>query len=130
REKAKSDLKAQQELQKLDAGSDGNFVKNFPDNFKLEDLMRIQEVAGAKKANHDKKDELDPDKMLLLDVDKKQIELEKDSGVRQDPYSLTLGKVAEATPILKMYKDKEKNKVHPFMQEEFDDLVGKLLEEA
>lgn len=129
RDKAKSDLKAQQELEKLDPGTDQNFVKNFPDNFKLEDLMRIQEVAGTKKRTLDKEDK-DLDSMFLLDVDKKRIELDKDSGVRQDPYSLTLGKVAEPTPILKMYKDKEGNKVQPFMQEQFDDLVGKLLEEA
>src|SRR5436190_3695571 len=31
---------------------------------------------------------------------------------------------------MKMYKDKENNVVKPFVQEEFDDLVGKLLDET
>ncbi len=49
---------------------------------------------------------------------------------RQDPYSLKLGSVAEKTAILTLPRDKEKNAVKPFIQEKFDDLVGKLLDEA
>ena len=68
-------------------------MKDYPDNLKLEDLMRIQDVVGAKKPKGDANEEPDFKSSPLLDVDRKQIELEKDSGVRQDPYTLKLGKV-------------------------------------
>ena len=132
REKAKSDLEAQKELEKLQPGSSENFVKNFPDGFKLEDTVRIWEVAGRKKAPGDGKEEPDFKKSQLADFyDKNKIELKQDSGVRQDTSTLTLGKVAEKTAHLPFIPtDKGKNKVQPFIQEKFDDLVGKLLEEA
>jgi hypothetical protein len=128
--KLKSDLDAQKELDKLPPGTAEAFLKEFPENLKLEDLMRIQDIAGAKKRT-DKNASEEPDfkNQPLLDVDRSQIELKEDSGVRQDPYSLKLGSVAEKTPILKMYKDKD-NVVKPFVQEKFDDLVGKLLDET
>src|SRR5439155_12861702 len=49
RDKAKSDLAAQKELEKLTPGSPDVLVKDFPDDLKLEDLLRVREVAGAKK---------------------------------------------------------------------------------
>ena len=130
KDRAKSDLKAQQEIEKLKPGSNENYVKDYPDHFKVEDLMRFWEVAGARRKNPDGKDDdlaKEPD---LLHVDPKQITLDKDSGVRQDPYTLKLGNVPEKTPKLKMYDAKDKNKVQSFIQEKFDDLVGKLLDEA
>lgn len=129
KEKAKSDLEAQKELEKLPPGTAEAMVKDFPDGFKVEDLLRIQEVAG-KKQGAGKGDEPDFKNAPLYDVDKKSIELDKDSGVRQDPYTLKLGTVAEKTAVLMLPRDKEKNAVKPFIQEKFDDLVGKLLEEA
>jgi hypothetical protein len=132
KEKAKSELAAQKELEKLQPGSSENFVKDFPDGFKLEDTVRIWEVAGRKKAPGDGKEEPDFKKSQLADFyDKARIELKEDSGVRQDTSTLTLGKVAEKTaPLPFIPTNKEKNKVKPFIQEQFDDLVGKLLEEA
>ncbi len=98
---------------------------------KLEDLMRIQDVLGAKKRKDDGvQEELDLKSLPLVDVDRNKIELKQDSGVRQDPYTLKLGTVPEKTPILKLPKDQKENAVKPFIQEKFDDLVGKLLDET
>jgi hypothetical protein len=130
KEKAKSDLEAQKELEKLAPGGSEAFLKDYPENFKVEDLLRLREVAGAKKSAKRDDEEKNLDDLIVLEVDPKAIERETDSGVRQDPYSLLLGKQAEPTPFMKMYKGKDKNKVQPFIQEKFDDLVGKLLEEA
>jgi hypothetical protein len=129
--KLKSDLEAQKEFEKLVPGSAEAFLKDFPENLKLEDLMRIRDVVGAKKRT-DKNPNEEPDykSSPLVDVDRNQIELKEDSGVRQDPYSLKLGTVAEKTPILKLPKDQKENAVKPFIQEKFDDLVGKLLDET
>ena len=130
KEKLKSDLEAQKEIEKLAPGTAEAFLKDFPDKLKLEDLMRIRDVANAKKRT-DKNPNEEPNykDSPLLDVDRKQIELKEDSGVRQDPYTLKLGTTAEKTPIMKLYKDKD-NVVKPFVQEKFDDLVGKLLDET
>jgi hypothetical protein len=129
KEKAKSDLKAQQELEKLEAGSAQAFLKDYPDKLKLGDLMRIRDVVGAqKRTDKNAREEPDLKDQFQLDVENSRIELKEDSGVRQDPYSLKLGKIAEKTPVLKMYKNRKENVVKPFVQESFDDLVGKLLE--
>jgi hypothetical protein len=128
KDRAKSDVQAQKELEQLVPGSADNYVKDF-EEIKLEDLMRIREVVGAKKGQGNK-DELDFSKVNYDEVDRKIIELEKDSGVRQDPYALTLGKQAEKESVMDLYKGKDRNKVKPFLQEKFDDLVGKLLEET
>jgi hypothetical protein len=131
KEKAKSNVAAQKELEKLQPGSSEAFVKDFPDGFKVEDMVRVWEVAGRKKGPGDGKDEPEFKKTQLMDYDRNRIELKEDSGVRQDPYSLTLAKQPGKTvPLKYIPTDKEKNKVKPFIQEDFDDLVGKLLEEA
>ncbi len=133
KEKLKSDVEAQKELEKLAPGTTEAFLRDYPDKLKLEDLMRIRDVVGAKKKNgKDGKDDGEPDykNAPLVDVDRNAIELKKDSGVRQDPYTLKLGTTSEKTPILNLPKDKEPNTVQPFVQEKFDDLVGKLLDEA
>jgi hypothetical protein len=129
KEKMKSDLQAQKELEKLAPGTADAFLKDFTGLLTIEDLMRIQDVVGSVKSKGSG-EQPDFKNSPLLEVDRKTIELDKDSGVRQDPYTLKLGKVAEKTPILKMYKGDEGNKVKPFVQEKFDDLVGKLLDET
>jgi hypothetical protein len=129
KERAKSDLQAQKELEKLAPGSADSLVKDFPENMKLEDLMRLREVAGAKKGLGNT-EELDFSKTVYDEVDRKVIELQKDSGVRQDPYILQLGKEPEKESVMPLYKGKDRNAVKPFIQEKFDDLVGKLLDET
>jgi hypothetical protein len=129
KQRAKSDLQAQKELEQLAAGSADSHVTDFPADLKLEDLLRIREVIGAKKSEGNK-DELDFSKVKYDEVSRKEIEMEKDTGVRQDPYILKLGKEADKEQVMDLYKGRERNKVKPFLQEKFDDLVGKLLEET
>ena len=127
----KSDLEAQKEIEKLSPGSVEAFLKDLPDKLKLEDLERIEKVVGAKKRiDKNPNDEPDYKNSPLVDVDRNKIELKEDSGVRQDPYSLKLGTIAEKTPVLKLPKDQKENAVKPFVQDMFDDLVGKLLDET
>jgi hypothetical protein len=129
--KLKNDLAVQKELERLAPGSVEAFLRDYPDKLKVEDLMRIQDVIAAKnRKGAGNKDEPDYKNAPLVDVDRNQLELKEDSGVRQDPYSLKLGTASEATPILKLPKDQKENTVKPFIQEKFDDLVGKLLDEA
>ncbi len=129
--KLKSDLEAQKEIDKLAPGTAEAFLKDLPENIKVEDLMRIVEILGAKKRT-DKNPAEEPDLLSIpmVDVDRNAIELKEDSGVRQDPYSLKLGNLAEKTPLLNLPKDQKENAVKPFIQEKFDDLVGKLLDET
>jgi hypothetical protein len=128
KEKAKTDLESQKELEKLQEGSGDSYVKDFPENMKLEDTMRLREVvAGKKKTAEDLAKEFEEKGVVALE--NKRITLEKDSGVRQDTDTLKLGKTSEATKELKLYKG-DMNAVKPFIQEKFDDLVGKLLDEA
>jgi hypothetical protein len=131
KEKLKSDLAAQKEIEKLTPGSAEAFLKDYADKLTNEEKMRLEKIAGAKKRT-DKNPFEEPDlkDAFQPDVDRKKIELKEDSGVRQDPYSLKLGTIAEKTPILKMYKADKENVVKPFVQEQFDDLVGKLLDET
>src|SRR5262249_48821999 len=97
KERAKSDLQAQKELEKLVPGSAEKLVNDYPENLKLADLQRIWDVAGAKKGAGDGKDELDFSTAKYEEVSRKAIDMEKDTGVRQDPYTLTLGTVPEKT---------------------------------
>jgi hypothetical protein len=127
-EKAKSDAEAQAALEALLAGTSKSGVKDVAD-VELRDLMRVRDVV-AQKSTAAGSDELDLANAPLFDVERSQIERETDSGVRQNPYSLSLGTTAEKTAALGVPPGQEQNQVKPFIQEEFDDLVGKLLEEA
>lgn len=130
RERAKTDPKAKAEIEDLPEGLKDALVKDFPDDLKLDDTARLQDiVAAAKKAAADKAAGEKPPP-AFFDIDPKQLELEKDSGVRQDTDTLKLGNKSEATADLMLPNADKFNKVQPFIQEKFDDLVGKLLDEA
>src|SRR5207244_3166187 len=64
KQKAKSDVDAQKELEKLKAGTAESFV-NLKDKMKLEDIIHMREVAAGKKdgetKNPDANDYLFPD---------------------------------------------------------------------
>ena len=91
--------------------------------------MRIREVASGKRKPGAPPKEPDLKNAEFLNVDPKRYTLDKDSGVRQDTNALQLGNRLEKTPVLKMYQG-DGNVVKPFIQEKFDDLVGKLLDET
>jgi hypothetical protein len=133
REKSKTDTNAQKPIEDLKPGTPESAVREDPNNVKIEDLIRNQEAPGGKKAiggaGKDDKQATAFDDLPPPDV--KKLELLKDSGVRQDTDTLKLGNRLEKTPKLPDdVVDRERNKVKPFVQEKFDDLVGKLLDEA
>ncbi len=128
KEKAKTDLEAQKELEKLQDGTSEDFTKDFPDKMKVEDSIRIREVANKKKNPEGELREFET--KGIEDIDRNRIELKQDSGVRQDTDTLKLGSKAEATKELKDLFKGPRNAVQPFIQEKFEDLIGKLLDEA
>lgn len=128
KEKATKDKEVKTELERLPEGIADALVTEFPEAMKLEDSLRLREVAKGKKREGTDDDLKAPEPSV--DLDPKSIELKEDSGVRQDTDTLTLGKEAEKTKFLEMYKSVGFNKVKPFIQEKFDDLIGKLLDET
>jgi hypothetical protein len=129
REKAKTDLEAQKALARLKEGSNEAFVKEFPSKLKVEEIIRLREIVDRKRNEGGEEGKM-LDKALFGEVDPAQIELKQDSGVRQDPNILQLGDSRPKTIKYPTAMDTKQNKVKPFIQEKFEDLVGKLLEEA
>lgn len=129
REAAKSSAEAQAALDELKPGTGESGTRDFSEKVKVDDIIRMREVAGARKRTPE--EENAKHKLPAFDpIDVKKLELLKDSGVRQDPNILTLGKVPEKSmPIDPGAADRERNKVKPFVQEHFEDLVGALLKE-
>jgi hypothetical protein len=126
KQKAKSDVDAQKELERLKAGTTEEFV-NVKDKLKLEDIIHMREVAGKKSGktrNPDANDYLLPDSAVAGLTP-------PDGGKRQDFNILKLAKAPTGTPSFPKQSDRKGNKItNPPIQEKFDDLVGKLLEEA
>ena len=129
REAAKTSAEAQAAIEELKPGFAEGGIKNFPEKMKVDEIIRMREVADARRRTA--AEEAAKGKLPAFDaIDLKKLELLKDSGIRQDPNILSLGKVAEKSmPIDPGATDRERNKVTPFIQEKFEDLVGKLLEE-
>jgi hypothetical protein len=126
KQKAKSDAEAQKALEKLKAGTTEGFV-NAKDKLKLEDIIHMREVAAGKYGETRNPDAND---YLLPDSAKAALN-PADTGKRQDFNILKLAKSPSGTPSFPKQSDREGNKIaNPPIQEKFDDLVGKLLEEA
>lgn len=127
RDKARSDLAAQQELNKLPPGTTESETKGTTP-LALAEVIRLQELAAGKRR-------LDSPSAgsttaIFGPIDPAQLELSADSGVRQDPATLRLGQTPESTVKFDLPPGDPRNRVQPFVQEKFEDLVGKLLEEA
>jgi hypothetical protein len=127
KEKAKSDVEAQKEIEKLKQGETENRL-NMPAKLQIEDIIRMAETAGEKK-KHDPAKNPDPENYLFTESMKSMLQ-QKDSGTRQDPNILKLANAPSGTPSFPKQSDRKGNSVTPPLQEKFDDLVGKLLEEA
>jgi hypothetical protein len=126
KQKAKSDAEAQKALEKLKAGTTEEFV-NVKNKLKLEDIIHMREVAAGKYGETRNPDAND---YLLPDSAKAGLN-PPDGGKRQDFNILKLAKAPSGTPSFPKQSDREGNKINnPPIQEKFDDLVGKLLEEA
>lgn len=130
REEARSNTEAQKAIEQLKLGTAEDGVKDFPNDIKIDDIVRTREVTQAKRPGGGADNKVPAPGDAFDDVDRSKLELLKDSGVRQDPNILSLGNTAEPTQRLPSAVDVERNKVKPFVQEELADLVGKLLEEA
>jgi hypothetical protein len=125
-QKAKSDLEAQKELEKLKAGTTASFV-DLKDKMHLEDILHMQEVAAKKDASEVKGPVFD----YLLPESAKAMLSPPDTGKRQQFDILKLADSPTGTPSFPKQSDRIANPItKPPIQEKFDDLVGKLLEEA
>ncbi len=125
-QKAKSDLEAQKELEKLQAGTTESFTA-LKDKMKLEDILHVREAGGGK-ADPNAKQHVED---YLFPESAKSILSPPDSGKRQQFDILKLADAPGKTPSFPRQSDRIANKIaNPPIQEKFDDLVGKLLEEA
>ncbi len=126
-EKAKSDLAAQKLLEKLNPGNPEKVLTDVAADLKIEEIIHAGEVAAKKndgenevKTNLQKYSE---GAMKLLDTG--------NPGEGQKFDVLKLADTPEKGSIRYPHTaNRENNKVKPFIHEKFDDLVGKLLEEA
>lgn len=124
-EKAKSDAEAQKIIDKLKAGTAENFL-DLSKKLKLEEIIHMRENEQKKGEGEKEKnvnDYLFPDSM-------RGILQQADTGKRQEFDILKLAKSPGTTPSFPKQSDRAGNVVKPHIQEKFDDLVGKLLEEA
>lgn len=126
KQRARSDLEAQKELEKLQAGSTEKFTE-LKDKMKLEDILHMREAGGGK-ADPNAKGYVND---YLLPESYKASLSPPDSGKRQQFDILKLADAPGKTPSFPKQSDRTANKIgNPPIQEKFDDLVGKLLEEA
>src|SRR5262249_16905796 len=109
------------------AGATEGFV-DVKNKMKLEDIVHMREVA-ANKQNGETRNP-DPNNYLFPDS-ARGILNQPDTAKRQQFDILKLAQSPSGTPSFPKQSDREGNKIaNPPIQEKFDDLVGKLLEEA
>lgn len=124
-DKAKSDAEAQKAIAKLQAGTDKTFL-DLPGKMQLTDVIHLQELTQAGKGDNEKVKPID---YLFPDSARGMLQ-QPDTGKRQQFDILKLATSPSKTPSFPKQSDREANAVKPHIQEKFDDLVGKLLEEA
>jgi len=128
-EKAKSDVAAQQEIEKLKAGTDKQFGL-LPEKMPVKDLIDMREKLdlAAPKGKPDEFAKVTDYKVNAATIAKLNT---PDTGKRQDFDILKLGGTkGTKTPSFPGTSDTESNVVNAPVQEELKDLVGALLEEA
>jgi len=123
---ADSDLAAQAELEKLKQGNTED-VLDEAEGLKLEDIIHNAEVAAAKKSG-DKDEKGYTNDYLFPDSAVPGLNA-ADKGIRQEFKNLSLANAPGKTPSFPSQSDRQSNRVKPHIQEKFEDLVGKLLEE-
>lgn len=129
-EKAKSDVDAQRAIDKLKAGSDTQAI-SLPEKMPVKDLIEMRDLLDI----NNKKGPIDPNAKVTDYVFTKEQAEKKlntpDTGRRQEFDILKLGNsVGSKTPSFPGTSDRESNLVKAPIQEELQDLVGALLEEA
>lgn len=128
-EKAKSDVAAQQEIEKLKAGTDKQFGL-LPEKMPVKDLIEMRD-----KLDMENKSGPSDEPAKITDYKVNDATIAKlnrpDTGKRQDFDILKLGGTkGTKTPSFPGTSDTESNVVNAPIQEELKDLVGALLEEA
>ena len=128
RKKAESDAEAQKLLEKLQAGNSER-VLDMPSNLKIEEIVHMQEVANPQGNPNGERNKQVEKKGFSLD-DLKLLDTGS-SGAGQDFNILKLASKPDKSSLsFPKTADGASNKVKPFVHEKFDDLAGKLLEEA
>ncbi|MCC7418809.1 MAG: hypothetical protein IT428_00875 [Planctomycetaceae bacterium] len=121
-----SDLASQGDIEKLKQGITEDLIDE-PDGLKLKDLIHKAEVEQNKNgAGKEEKGMVD--NYLFPDSAVPSLNA-PDTGKRQQFEILKLATAPGKTPSFPQQSDRQGNKVKPHIQEEFEDLVGDLLEE-
>lgn len=126
-ERAKSDVDAQQEIEKLRQGSAENAL-SLPDDLTIEDIVRMAEVEGKKRGGGG--EDRGGDNGRRFDEISQAALQQADSGARQGLEGVRLAGQPGGWGNAQGLSDKPTNVVKPYIQEKFEDLVGKLLDEA
>ncbi len=128
-EKAKSDVEAQKQLERLRAGSNENSLKGIDENqLKLAEIVHMREVAAGK-GDGSAPGETNENLYKFDDKNKSHLQM-ADTGVRQKFDILKLSERPSGWGRFPNESDREGNNVKPHIQQEFQDLVGNLLDEA
>lgn len=123
-ERAESDLAAQAELEKLKAGSAEDLLDE-PEGLKLEEIIHTAKTQAKKDAGEQA---THVENYLLPDSYIPRLQA-PDTGMRQQFDILKLATAPGKSPSFPQQSDRQGNRVKPHIQEEFEDLVGDLLEE-
>lgn len=129
REKAKSDVASQAELERLRAGHADNAIEGVDESqLKVAEIIHMRDVAAGKR---DGQVVVPEDDLYRFDDANSAALQQADSGMRQELKNMSLASTPSGPPKrFPNQSDRQSNNVKPHIQQEFDDLVGDLLEEA
>lgn len=124
-----SDLEAQKDIGQLRAGSSENLIDIDPDQLKIEEIVHMQAAARREREKR-RNSATEGGSDYIFEESMKSMLQQADSGRRQEFASLSLAKQPGGAKSFPNSSDREGNRVTPHIQDEFEDLVGDLLEEA
>jgi hypothetical protein len=123
-----SGLEGQKAIEELKAGSPENLLDLNPDQLSVAEIVHLQEMAARERqrrsAAADKRND------YLFEEKMKALLSPPDNGRRQAFEDLKLAQKPSGEKSFPNSSDRAGNSVKPHVQEEFEDLVGNLLEEA
>lgn len=124
-----SDLEAQKDIGQLRAGSSENLIDIDPEQLKIEEIVHMQAAAKREREKQQSK-VADGGSDYMFEESMKSLLQQADTGKRQEFANLSLAKKPGGAMSFPNSSDREGNRVKPHIQDEFEDLVGDLLEEA
>jgi hypothetical protein len=128
RDQAKSNAEAKVKLDALQAGNAEQMLMDLPAKLKMEEIVHMREVAAKKNtaAGSDRVAEA----LILSEAGKKSLQA-TEPGKGQEFNALKLFAAPQKGSVrIPQTPEGEGNKVRPFINDKFEDLVGKLLDEA